>query len=132
MTAIASFESMGYPVVVGDILLSQERPPAPLCSVPSASDIIEMQLASSDFRISGYAQKVVLPTDLIAMGWAGDMHASQIATRALKDFAVNPSFSLDQFGRAIAPVDERINGFGLAAGRLHSKHRTFGDFRLQL
>ena len=79
MTLIASLVIEGYPVLLGDLLLSTKESDSDISKmrikIPSLGNI---PVSQDGYYISGLSQKLSLIGDRIALGWAGSRIVAKI------------------------------------------------------
>lgn len=81
MTLLASFEALGSPVMIGDLLITANCAPVSNIATPLVRIDNSKVFADKVFSITGISQKLVLIHPKLCFGWAG----SAIAAKALID-----------------------------------------------
>lgn len=73
MTLVASYSVDNWPVVVGDIMLSNRPPQGELraFNIPTHDNINELALPATGRIVSGLVQKLTVLTPKLAVAWAG-------------------------------------------------------------
>lgn len=73
MTVVARFAIKGYPMLMGDLLLSIKDPSASPVPIPTVEDLSKVFPAGSICVPSGLCQKIIVLSDTFALGWAGNL-----------------------------------------------------------
>lgn len=101
MTLVATCEIDSYPLVLGDLLISQQGLVRPHVSVPTRSDLNALLPAEWFRSIEGLERKVGLINDKFAFAWQGTLFAARRIVRDLRD----------KMGSTQADVDLLANWF---------------------
>jgi hypothetical protein len=78
MTVIASFSIQGFPVLVGDLLLSGDEDLNKTIQIPTLGEITKVFPKGSGYVPCGLKQKIAIVNDNIALAWAGTRLSAQI------------------------------------------------------
>ena len=73
MTLVASYSVDNWPVVVGDIMLSNRPPQGELraFNIPTHDNVNELALPATGRIVSSLVQKLTVLTPKLAVAWAG-------------------------------------------------------------
>lgn len=144
MTAVARFAIRDHPTLIGDLLLSGDEAPGFSPALPTRKDASWLSPQGTDIVPVATGQKIVLVTDQLVVGWAGDYEVARDLICELQRRSVIAPFtmaSLDQYFDSLNPsVWDEISlvGFirdpkGTAQFLRHAevvKSKLFGDVAL--
>jgi hypothetical protein len=124
MTLIATMEIDGFPVLIGDLMLSMENSNQEESKshfkLPTMLDVDSLQ----NYRvISGLAQKLALINDRIAIGWAGDYISAKMVIKEIYEAEKSSNLTFVDFKEILAGfVGSGIREVNLACLVVSGKH----------
>jgi hypothetical protein len=95
MTVVAAIDVAGFPVVLGDALLSSKRDGRPNSprehyAVPTVDDLTRLPFRQTDKLIAGLENKVaIIQRKRLAIGWAGNRDRAADVIEYLKTHLSN-------------------------------------------
>ncbi len=108
MTVIAAFLLGGFPIVIGDMLISGPELTDTQVGIPTVDDeITDVFPAGSGYSIVGMQQKVFILSEDLAVAWAGNLVAAKTLITELSSLArAGPITvaSINSFARNDAPA----------------------------
>lgn len=93
MTLIASFTINGYPIIIGDLLISSQAGAIKPCRIPTVGEITNIFPDISTFVPVGLSQKVIIVDDDFVLAWAGNKLQATVAVNII--FERNTHCKLD-------------------------------------
>lgn len=83
MTAVARLTINNFPVLIGDLLLSNEELDKKVIHLPTVGSHTIVFPTGSGFTISGLRQKLTVIGDNLTVGWAGNRLAAKAIVKEL-------------------------------------------------
>ena len=148
MTLVAVFVPMGVPVLLGDLLLSDNRVQEDDIELPAHGAIPYKQPKTRAWRTSGLRQKLCLVNDFIAVGWSNSrVHARSVindlkihferryaGVEEILEFAqaLPDSYELDLMVLALTPDGNfELGGGGKYCKRKYRAIRAHSSYRVR-
>lgn len=145
MTAVARLTINNFPVLIGDLLMSNEELDKKVIHLPTVGPHTMVFPTGSGFTISGLRQKLTVIGDNLTVGWAGNRLAAKTIVKELIEINRSSPFTLetlfDYFDRLpkVGINDDvsfvgwtkegaRVRGFGIRSIEFSS--RKFGKVGL--
>src|ERR1700685_3391414 len=107
MTVIATFSVGGWPILLGDILLSGPRNDE--VSVPSIHLPNKIDFAGKAASVSGICQKLEIVSDQLCVGWAGRAIEARSFGNHLRRRCRGSVINWDQFQQIVNDFDTGKN-----------------------
>ncbi len=107
MTIVASFSIDGFPVLIGDLLVSSfndEKNYEPL-NIPTCDNVNAIVPPETWNFVSSLQRKLVLLNDRLAIAWAGNLYAAKAIIKELRDQLDVDTFTIDDVIRLIDGID---------------------------
>lgn len=94
MTLVASFSVCGWPVVVGDIIISSLRQGTETepFNIPTCGNVNARATLKTDRLVSALVQKVTILTPRLALAWAGSALCARAVFREILERSSTPEF----------------------------------------
>lgn len=115
MTLVARFTVSGFPLLIGDLLVSSP-PSGRSITIPTVGDPACLFPPGSEFVPSGLCQKVVVLGDNLAIGWAGSQLAARIVLTELAERSRERPFTKDALMAYFEAVPEDVWQLGDGVG----------------
>ena len=108
MTIIAGFSVGNYPVLVGDLLLTDERTDDLVIAIPSSEDI-NTKMPKGTRRITGLRQKLNIIDDRLAICWAGSRVQAYSMLKSIRAVRLEGKTTLEAIEQVITftPMDQK-------------------------
>ena len=127
MTLIVAFEVNGWPVVVGDLLLSGPESQRTPVHIPTIGDTEQVFPSGSGWTIAGLSQKIIRITDYCVVGWSGNKIVATMLIKELKVLSRSARITLELIEESIGALDESAEKLGIAlAGWVHNEQGFIG------
>ena len=134
MTLIAAFEADSFPVLLGDLTISQMGAVRPSISVPTRTDLSRLLPEDWLRSVVGLKRKIGKINDRIVYGWTGRFLAAKSITKYLKEQIGYSEIDIGQLSRLIVSSDNWGNVECTLIGWLIEGQETSSfkfDFRRQ-
>lgn len=112
MTVVASFTVKSHPIIVGDLMISNEMIPKRLAkpfNIPTAVDVNRLIPITVWNTVSGLKQKVVVINKNIALAWAGNLNDAAKIIANVNQKAAKEDLSLDKILNFLETQREEVD-----------------------
>ncbi len=134
MTVIASLNINSVPVLIGDILISNEITGNNPLTIPTIGSVSKCSLSGSGFEPVNLRQKISILGDNIAIAWAGSMVHAATVIAELNNLNKAKQFNEFTFGTHLAKMkgEGELKKISLIAYIARDGHAKFVPHNVQL
>ena len=126
MTVVARLAINGYPMLIGDLLLSIDDPLASPSPVPTAENLSRMFPTGSAWVPCGLRQKVAVVADNLVVGWSGPLNTARDVIAELKRKSHSQPFTYETLTKHFDSLSHRVwEEIGLIGVLEESQERVF-------
>ena len=111
MTVVVAMRPNGYPVLVGDILVSSTIAGSSAVHLPTVGTVLPRE---GPFHMAGARQKIAIVSRTMAVGWAGPVYAARKVVKDLRELASREEIDLDRVKRYLREMPEWLHQAGLS------------------